>query len=74
MSEHCALLDGQGDFVSRLITPKTHIVSQIIRTINPLTKSPLTVQVYNGLLLITYVSNQYRRSQSLGSEFFCIDI
>ena len=74
MSGHCALLEGQGDLVSRLRTPETHIVAQTIPIINPLSKSPLTVQVYNGLLLITYVSNQYRRSQSLGPDFFCIDI
>ena len=33
-------LEGQGDLVSRLIIPITHIVTLIIRIINLLTKSP----------------------------------
>ena len=33
-------LEGQGDLVSRLITPITHIVSPFIPIINLLTKSP----------------------------------
>ena len=33
-------LEGQGDLVSRLITPITHIVPPVIRIINLLTKSP----------------------------------
>ena len=33
-------LEGQGDLVSRLITPVTHIVTLIIPIINLLTKSP----------------------------------
>ena len=33
-------LEGQWDFVSRLITPITHIVTLLIPIINPLTKSP----------------------------------
>ena len=33
-------LEGQGDLVSRLITPLTHIVSPIIPIINLVTKSP----------------------------------
>ena len=33
-------LEGQGDLVSRLITPITHIVTTIIPIINLLTKSP----------------------------------
>ena len=33
-------LEGQGDLVSRLITPITHIVTLVIPIINLLTKSP----------------------------------
>ena len=33
-------LEGQGDLVSRLITPITHIVTTVIPLINLLTKSP----------------------------------
>ena len=33
-------LEGQGDLVSRIITPITHIVTPIIPIINLLTKSP----------------------------------
>ena len=33
-------LEGQGDLVSRLITPITHIVTPIIPISNPVTKSP----------------------------------
>ena len=33
-------LEGQGDLVSGLLTPITHIVSPFISIINPLTKSP----------------------------------
>ena len=33
-------LEGQGDLVSRLITPITHIVTLVIPIIDPLTKSP----------------------------------
>ena len=33
-------LEGQGDLVSVLITPITHIVTLIIPIINPLPKSP----------------------------------
>ena len=33
-------LEGQGDLVSRLVTPITHIVTLLIPFINPLTKSP----------------------------------
>ena len=33
-------LEGQGDFVSRLITPIAHIVTPFIPLIRPLTKSP----------------------------------
>ena len=33
-------LEGQGDLVSRLITPITHIVTLVIPSINQLTKSP----------------------------------
>ena len=40
-SEH---LEGQGDLVSRFITPITHIVIPFIPVINLLTKSPLTSQ------------------------------
>ena len=36
-------LEGQGDLISRLITPTTHIVTLIIPVINLLTKSPSTV-------------------------------
>ena len=35
-----AYLEGQGDLVSRLITPITQIVTLVITVINPLTKSP----------------------------------
>ena len=35
-----AYLEGQGDLVSRLITPITHIVTPIIPIINLVTKSP----------------------------------
>ena len=38
-------LEGQGDLVSRLITPITHIVTPVIPRINLLTKFPLTLQV-----------------------------
>ena len=37
-------LEGQGDLVSRLITPITHIVTRVIPVINLLAKS-LTLQV-----------------------------
>ena len=33
-------LEGQGDVVSRLITPITHLVTLVILIINLLTKSP----------------------------------
>ena len=33
-------LEGQGDLVSRVITPRTHIVTLVIPLINLLTKSP----------------------------------
>ena len=33
-------LEGQGDLVSRLVTPITHIVTEFIPIINLLTKSP----------------------------------
>ena len=33
-------LEGQGDLLSRLITPITHIVTLVIPLINLLTKSP----------------------------------
>ena len=33
-------LEGQGDLVSRLVTPITHIVTPVIPIINLLTKSP----------------------------------
>ena len=33
-------LEGQGDLVSRLITPITHVVTLILPMINLLTKSP----------------------------------
>ena len=33
-------LEGQGDLVSRLITPRTHIVTPFIPITNLLTKSP----------------------------------
>ena len=33
-------LEGQGDLVSRLLTPLTHIVTQLTPIINLLTKSP----------------------------------
>ena len=36
----CYYLEGQGDLVSRLITPITHIVTTILPIINLLTKSP----------------------------------
>ena len=38
--EFRACLEGQGDLVSRLITPITQIVSPFIPVINLLTKSP----------------------------------
>ena len=38
--KHGGYLEGQGDLVSRLITPITHIVTLIIPIINLLTKSP----------------------------------
>ena len=33
-------LEGQGDLVSRLVSPITHIVTPVIPIINLLTKSP----------------------------------
>ena len=38
--EKTSCLEGQGDLVSRLITPITHIVALIIPIINLVTKSP----------------------------------
>ena len=35
-----AYLEGQGDLVSRIIAPITHIVTPIVPIINLLTKSP----------------------------------
>ena len=35
-----AYLEGQGDLVSRLITPITHIVTLVLPLINLVTKSP----------------------------------
>ena len=37
--KHETYLEGQGDLVSRLITPVTHIVALVLPIINPLTKS-----------------------------------
>ena len=37
---HKPYLEGQGDLVSRLITPITHIVTLIIPTMNLFTKFP----------------------------------
>ena len=42
---HFRYLEGQGDLVSRLITPKTHVVTLNISTINLLpTESPPSTQ------------------------------
>ena len=38
--EHAHYLEGQGDLLSRLITPITHIVTPIIPIINLIIKSP----------------------------------
>ena len=35
-----AYLEGQGDFVNRLITPITHVVTLVVPIINLVTKSP----------------------------------
>ena len=47
-------LDGQGDLVSRLVTPITHIVNLIIPIIHPLTNSPITLNPkYYSLIIPT---------------------
>ena len=40
ISDSNSYLEGQGGLVSRLRNPITHIVTLIIPSINPLTKSP----------------------------------